>query len=65
MHEELGAVVEETQNVLSTQISDRAFKKQDSECLSLKKKVANVIRNVERHYKSLHQRERDKNNNTL
>lgn len=65
MHEELGAIVEETQNVLSTQISDRAFKKQDCECLSLKKKVANVIRNVERHYKSLHQREKDKNNNTL
>lgn len=62
MHEELGAIVEETQNVLSTQVSDRAFKKQDSECLSLKKKVASVIRNVERHYKSLHQRERDKNN---
>lgn len=38
MHEELGAIVEETQNVLSTQVSDRAFKKQDSECLSLKKK---------------------------
>lgn len=66
MHEEFGAIVEETQNVLSTQVSDRAFKKQDSECLSLKKKkVANVIRNVERHYKSLHQREKDKNNNTL
>lgn len=38
MHEALGAIMEETQDVLSTQISDRAFKKWDFECLSLKKK---------------------------
>lgn len=38
MHEALGAIMEETQDVLSTQISDRAFKKWDFECLSLKKR---------------------------
>jgi len=45
MHKPLGTVLEESQDVLSTQILYRDFKEQDSECLSLNKK-ANAIRNM-------------------
>lgn len=57
MHKTLGAILEsESQDVLSTQILYRAFKKQDSKCLSLKKKGKCDKKYVERLSKSLHQR---------
>lgn len=62
MHKTPGALLEKSQDVLSTQILYTAFKKQDSECPSLKKKKGKCDKEyVERHSKSLHQRERDKN----
>lgn len=56
MHKTFEAIFEESQDVLSTQILYRAYKKQDSECLSLKKKGKCDKKYVERHSKSLQQR---------